>query len=282
MAEGLEQGLSGRVVTVFAAKGGVGKTTLAVNLAVALAKLQKEPVTLLDFDLELGVAAFFLGWEGKTSVIDVVRSPEPPSVSMEWAMGESYGVRILAAPPTPDVAPEVEGDGKIDPDRNYVEEIIRAAQRQSRWVVIDVGANFREAAMTALDLGRPVLLLTTGEVPTLRNTGRVLDILTTQLRYDENNLRVILSHCLQADRQKPQAVAAALDFPVWREIPYDGAAAVEAANTGVPVIVQRPRSPLARAVWDIARMLEAEAREAEKERGRAEAEAATGTKERGQ
>lgn len=281
MADGLAGGRHGRVVTVFAAKGGVGKTTLAVNLSVALAKLQPEPVILLDLDLELGVAALFLGLEHKTSIIDVVRSPEPPEITMEWAMGEAYGVRVLPAPPNPDVAPEVEGDGKLDPSRNYVEEIIQEARRQARWVVLDTGSNFREAAMTALDLGQPVFLLTTGEVPTLRNTGRVLDVLTTQLRYDENNLRLILSHCLQADRQKAPVVAGALDFPVWREIPYDGPAAVEAANTGVPVVVRRPRSPITKAVWDIALTLIAEAEEEQQESGATGSQAAQAPKESG-
>ncbi len=281
MADGLLDGRRGRVVTVFGAKGGVGKTTLAVNLSVALAKLQPEPVALLDLDLELGVAALFLGLEHKTSIIDVVRSPDPPAITMEWAMGEAYGVRVLPAPPNPDVAPEVEGDGKIDPNRNYVEEIIEEARRQARWVVLDTGSNFREAAMTALDFGRPVFLLTTGEVPTLRNTGRVLDVLTTQLRYDENNLRVILSHCLQADRQKAQVVAGALDFPVWREIPYDGPAAVEAANTGVPVVVGRPRSPITKAVWDIAQALIAEVEEENKESMASGSKAVQAPKERG-
>lgn len=247
----------GRVLTVFGTKGGVGRTTIAANLAAALALADRtRRVALLDLDLEFGVLAQVLSLKPSSSVVDLCRLPEPVTVGrLEEAMVRhpDLDLMLLAAPPAPHLAAEVDGEGRPDRNRNYVGEIIRAAREGWDEVVVDTGTSFRDATLAALDLADVILLVTVPEVPALHNTAKALNILQ-QLGYPADKVRVVVNHADAGGGLGPDDVAEALEVPVYATLPHDRAVA-QAVNAGQPVLGRRARSAFGQGIGRLAEML---------------------------
>jgi pilus assembly protein CpaE len=241
----------GHVVTVFGTKGGVGKSTLAANLAVVLSERHHQRVALCDLDLEFGCAATLFGIRPTATIVDVCRHPGAMTLA---AIGEAMShsdhsqVDILAGPPTPDLAAFVDGEGKRDPERNYVQEILRILRTAYDWVIVDTAVDFGEGVITALDEAERILFVTTPDIPALQNSAKGLDILLERLGYPQEKLSVVLNRGNAAMGLMEDEISAALSHPIRHALPSDGDAAVRAANIGMPLVLLRGRSPLARAV----------------------------------
>lgn len=251
----------GVLITLFSTKGGVGKTTLAANLGVALFEKTRRVPVLVDLDLEFGCLAAFFGLRAAASIADLCRLDESLAGRVtEKALlaGQPPGLRILAAPPGPDLAAEVEGEGKAHPGRNYVEEILTGLLHRYDLVVVDAGCNFREAALTALDLSDLVLLVSTGDIPSLQNTGKCLDVLLKRLEYPAEKFRLVLNRGDRLLGLSDEDIRQGLAFPIYHKLPTDEPTAVWAANYGRPFMIDRPNSRLGRAVAELADRLAAE------------------------
>lgn len=264
---------SGRIVTFYGAKGGVGKTTLAVNAAIALSQLVRERVALVDLDLEFGSAAAMLGCRPPASIVDLVRARgdlRPELLERVLLPISGTTVRLLAAPPTPELAAEVEG-GVHPGQGNVIANILLALRQWFDWVIVDTGSNFRDPVLTALDLSDVIYLVTTPDIPALQNAGKCLDVLLDQLGYGRERVKLVLNHADAAVGLTPQDVTGGLDYPISRTIPRDHQTAAWAANCGRPFVLDSPRQPISEAVAALARALvkpEAEeARPPERRRG---------------
>lgn len=247
----------GTVVAVFSTKGGVGKSTLAANLAASLAVASGKPVGLADFDLEFGCQAALLGVKPQSSIVNLCRGDghiDAAILDKVLAPGPA-DVFLLPAPPTPDLAAEVEGEGKRQRDRNYAAEALAALADRFPVVVCDLASNFREATLAALDRADIVLMLTGVDLPSLQNTGKGLDILLEHLEYPRSKLRLVVSQCGAMVGLTVDDVSQGLDFPAWATIPGDPRTAAWAANYGKPFVLNRRESPAARAMQQMASRL---------------------------
>jgi pilus assembly protein CpaE len=246
----------GHVITVFGAKGGVGKSTLTVNLASALARLDPGQVVIVDLDLEFGAVAAMLSCRPLATIVDLVRAPALSSELVDRALlpVSSAGVSILAAPPTPDLATEVEV-AALPGAPNGVKGIISALRQRFGWVIIDTAASFRDVNLTAFDAAEIIYLVTTPDIPTLHNTAKCIDVMVSQLGYDRSKVKVVLNHADSAVGLTVQDVAAGLDYQISYQLPRDAQTVGWAANCGRPFVIDRPRTPLAEAVAAIAREL---------------------------
>ena len=241
----------GHVVTIFGTKGGVGKSTLAANLAVVLADRHHQRVALCDLDLEFGCAATLFGLRPTSTIVDVCRHPGAmtlATIGEAMSRSDHSQVDILAAPPTPDLAAFVDGEGKRDPDRNYVQEILRTLRSAYDWVIVDTAVDFGEGVITGLDEAERILFVTTPDIPALQNSAKGLDILLERLGYPQEKLAVVLNRGNAGIGLMEDEIASALSHPIRHMLPSDGDAAVRAANIGTPLVLLRGRSPLARAV----------------------------------
>ncbi len=251
LVQGERRTRRGRVVTVFGTKGGVGKSTLAANLAVVLAERHHQRVALIDLDLEFGCVATLFGTRPSATIVDVCRRSGAFNLGViEEAMTRSAhsAVEILAGPPTPDLAAFVDGEGKREPDRNYVQEILRVMRGSYDWVVVDTAVDFGEAVITALDEAERVLFVTTPDVPALQNSAKGLDILLERLGYPQEKLQVVLNRGNSGIGLTSDEIAHVLDHPIHFSLPSEGDVAVRAANLGVPLVRLRGRSALARSI----------------------------------
>ncbi|MCL8208084.1 MAG: AAA family ATPase [Actinomycetia bacterium] len=239
----------GRVLTVFSSKGGVGKTTIAVNLAVALGKLARRPAALVDLDLEFGDASALLGQVPRATLHDLMAVPHLDQPVLERVMPAVAGgaVAFLAAPGHPSEAEDVRPD--------VVAEVLGLLRRMYSFVVVDTAPGFRDVNVTALDAADLVLTVLTPDVVTVRTVKQVLDLFADGLRYPPEKVRLVLNRAGTAAGLELPDIAGVLGQAVAWELPSDGAWPVRAANQGQPLVLFRPDSRLAQALRSMARTL---------------------------
>ena len=243
---------AGRVVTVFCTKGGTGKSVVATNLAVALARRTIQPVVLVDADLQFGDVALMLQLQPAHTIVEAVQAGD----RLDGAMLEhlllrhpASGLLVLAAPTEPSSADQI---GKADLAR-----ILEVLRERCAYVVVDTSANFGEVSLAALESADDILVLAGLDVMSLKSarlglqTMRILGIPFSRVKFVLNraNTRVGLT---EADAER----AVQLDVDV--ALPSDILVA-ESVNRGVPVITSAPRSKFARSIDELAETLMATA-----------------------
>ncbi|MDB4897322.1 MAG: response regulator receiver protein [Firmicutes bacterium] len=246
----------GKIITVFSTKGGVGKTTIVANLAAGLAQGGKVKVAAIDLDLEFGVLATMMGVRTQGSIVDLCRLEQPITPELAGrllAKQNQSGVGVLAAPPLPHLASEVDGDGRVDRSRSYVSELIESLSASHDFVVIDTSLSFREANLIAFDKSDLILMVTQPEITALESTAKGLDVLLDRLEYPREKVQLVLNRSDTASGLSHEEIGASLGHPLSYLIPSDGTATLVAANTGVPMVLKRAsRTPITEALLQMA------------------------------
>jgi len=249
-AGGRPKGARGRIILFAHAKGGVGATSLAVNMAVLLAARCSRPVGLLDLDVEFGDSAVYLNLNPSRTLADL--SPAGGSVVDEDAFAgfvTQFGsVRLVVGADRPERA-----------DLVTLPAIQLAIDRLSatcQYVLIDSPASLNERTLTALDASDMIFLVTSGSLPSLKATRRCLDLLgklgtsVSRLRIILNNSTVqpvVMSLAVEVLGRRPDFIAgwsAGMDL---------------AANRGRPLVASDPTDPLVADLRKVADLLIAEA-----------------------
>jgi pilus assembly protein CpaE len=256
----LSQPAGGKVVTVFSTKGGVGKTTLAANLAASVARLTKLKVAALDLDLEFGALGTVLGARPAGTIADLCRletTITPEHVSRVLVKQPQCSLWTLCAPLHPHLAAEVEGDARADRNRCYVAEVIDALRRCHDYVIIDTASNFRETNLVSFDKSDLILVVTLPEVPALETTAKGLDVLLERLEYPAEKVALVLNRADGGMGLKEEEIERSLGVRFRYRVPGDGTVAVQAGNEGLPFVLRRHRPPIADAVDEMARSVAA-------------------------
>jgi len=233
-------GADGQVITVFAAKGGCGKTTLATNLAVVLNAKGTRRVCLVDLDLVSGDVATMLGLEPVASLFD--------AASLRNGLDQD-AVASLVTPIWPDLdgmlAPVAPGNGATVP-ATLVGELLAVLPSMYDYVVVDTSAQFSAHVLTALDSAHHHVLLTTPERPALHSLRTTLDTLDL-LSYAKASRSVVLNRCDSRVGLTAHDVGAAIGTLIAGELPSsrDLPASI---NRGVPLSVTQPEHGYSRAV----------------------------------
>ena len=246
---GLQAEPAGQVFAFVGAKGGVGTTTLAVNSAAALCRQTKGSVLMIDLHLVHGDAALFFGSDPRFSVVDALENVHRVDESFFSGLVEKSrsGVQVLASSTRPI-------HGAMDPQRTR--SLLEFAKRKYQYTVMDVPrSDF--AMLDALDPVTTIVVVATQEVSALRTATHTAE--TLRQRYGAARVRVVLNRF-----DKNAAVATAdiervVGEPLKHQIPSDYRVAVEAVNTGVPLVLGE--SKLAKSVRGLASDLAGLARE---------------------
>jgi pilus assembly protein CpaE len=234
------QGGEGRVVTVFSAKGGCGKTTLATNLAVALADGGRSTVCLVDLDLAFGDVAIAMQLVPARTITD--------AIAMQGTM-DPTGVESLLTPHSPGVstilAPLEPGEADHIPVAT-ITELIRTLRAMFDYVVIDSPPAFTEHVLAAFDLADVYLLLATLDIPALKNLRLTLDTLKL-LGYSQDSVNVVLNRSDSKVGLTISDVEKALSVPIAAQIPSSSAVSIS-INRGVPLVLDQPKHPVSQAI----------------------------------
>ncbi len=227
---------AGQIIAVFAAKGGLGATFLATNLAVLLSR-QERRTAIVDLNLELGDVDTYLNVKAERSIVDLADQSRMGNLDLEALesplIRHRSGLHMLAQPA--DAAAV---------DRLAPGEIARVlTQLRSAYghIVLDLARRFDARTAEALDLADHILLVTTLDLPAIRNTRRAIETFT-RLGH-ASRLRLVLNRhrAARVNEQLEQAFG----IPVFWHVPDDHATAFAAINAGVPVEDVGPKTELA-------------------------------------
>jgi pilus assembly protein CpaE len=233
----------GKIVSVFSMKGGVGKTVLATNLGVALADAQVKAV-LVDLDLQFGDCGIMLGLQPTQTIADSAAAFDRLDTEMLQGQLASHrsGLSVLLAPVQPEQAE------KITPAR--VTRILELLQEMFDIIVLDTSATFDETTLMALDRSDQVYAVTMMDIASIKNTRIALQKLR-QLGYSTEMVEIVLNRADSKVWLVPNEVEQAIGSPVSFRIPSDRLVP-RAVNKGIPVVLDSPRSEVARVFRDIA------------------------------
>ena len=234
------------VFTVFSTKGGSGKTVIATNLAVSLAREGRRTL-LIDLDLHSGDDALVLGLAPRWTVLDLVQSPG--HLDAEKLAGfvtrHSSGVDLLPAPTRPDE------EEMVSIDR--LEPLLEVARGSYDAVVVDTSSQFAPATLLAIDHTDTLLLVGASDVPTIKSLKIALETLEL-LEVKLADVRIVMNRSGAKVGLEDKDVERTLKRQITYTLPSDKAVVVS-VNHGQPVVLDAPKSRAARALQEIARTL---------------------------
>lgn len=238
----------GKVVSVFSAKGGVGCTVIAVNLAVALRRQTGQPVSLFDANLRFGNAAVLLNLWPRVTLGDLARYEDDLSRQLveEVMLTHSSDLRVLLPPLTLEAAEEI-----TPPLVTGILEILKGGYE---FIVVDTGAYLDSIALAILDSSFRVVLATTPEVPALHNLRRMLQLID-DLGYSRDKLVIVGNRFSATWGIKVTDIAESLGSPISVTLPSDGRLVTQAANRGIPFVLDARDSGASRAIYELAELL---------------------------
>ena len=239
--------VAGRVITVAGPRGGVGKTTLAANLAIALAAEPNVSVAIVDLDLLFGATAIALGMMPATTLQDWLRAQAGGQAlpAARFLASHRGGARLLAAPFAP--------DAHLDFGGREAAMVIEDLASTHDFVVVDTPASFTPVTTAAVELASAVLLMTTADLASLRAVRYVLQTLRAW-DFAEERIQLVRNRPLRVDPENDAAVGETVGIPIAWSLPHDRTVA-RTADLGSPVCESHARSPMAREVTRIAHYL---------------------------
>src|SRR5207253_600267 len=240
---------TGKIITFFSPKGGVGRTTIATNLAVALHQTTQKTVVLVDGSLPFGDIAVILNMSPKAKTIaDLVGSFDntDSDVLESVLVSHSTGIKVLLAPPTPETAE------LITPAN--MKRTLEVLRETNAFVVVDTWPSYTEMVLTMLDVSDVVLVPMTLEITSLKNV-RVFMEIAGKLGYDENKVQLVANRNDSSGGIKASDVEASLARKIPHTIVSDGRALVLAVNRGVPFVISHKDSQVAKDIFTLAEKL---------------------------
>lgn len=218
----------GRVIAFVSNKGGVGKSTLAVSTACALAKTHGDRVVLIDASLQLGLCASMLDLEPTTTLVDAVMQQDrlDETLLRELTLQHACGLRVLAAPKNAVDAARI--------DDASLARVLTVARRAFDYVVVDTFPLLDSIAVAILDFADDACVVVTPTVPHVLGALPLLDVLE-RLGVGRGRQRIVLnhSHPRVTGTLSPQDVATRLARPIDAVFPFDKGLLI-AQNTGEP------------------------------------------------
>ena len=235
----------GKVITVYSPKGGTGCTTIAVNLAIALHN-DDTRATLVDGNFQYGDVAVFINEQGKNTIIDLatrVNELDPEVVEGVMIKHAASGIHVLAAPSRPEYSEKVSGD--------QFAQLIDYLRQMYAYVVIDTTPALSDITLAAIDKSNVIVLVTTQDIPSIKNARLFLDLVQT-IGIERERIVFSMNRYDKRIAITPERVGDNLKQPVAAVIPLDERVVVPAVNRGIPFILENKTQPSARGILSLA------------------------------
>lgn len=231
----IQKRVRSKVISFFGCKGGVGKSMIATNVAVALAK-RGAKVMLLDFDLSFGEQHLLLDIEPKDTIVELAQDPEGISIERvnSFSVLHASGVNLLAAPKSPEYAEYI--------TPNHITSIIRSVRPYYEYIIIDSANNFSDETIAALENSDEIMLISNPDILSLKAAKNAISILT-QLQIKEK-ARLVINKDTKS-LIKPKDFEEMLQMPIYASLPTDPLV-IKSVNTGEPFILRSSKQPICR------------------------------------
>ena len=244
-----ESGEPGQVIAVFSPKGGVGRTTVAVNLAVAAATELGKKVVLVDGSFQFGDVGVLLNLNPKNkSIADLAPELDQAGHEVEsietFVINHSAGIRVLLAPPSPEMAELIKPDG--------IKRVIEALRMTHDLVIVDCTAFFNETTLAILDAADTILTMLSLEITSIKNMRLFLEV-ADQLGYEGGKVRLVLNRADSALGIRVTDVEHSIGRKVDETIVSDGRSVVYALNRGVPFFLSNREAQVSQDILRLAK-----------------------------
>jgi pilus assembly protein CpaE len=232
-----------KVITVCSTKGGVGKTTLSVNIASALRKNNLK-VAVIDLDLQFGDISLLFDQQPNHTIYDWVKqSYENGDKSFEqFIVKTKFGIDIMAAPTLPEFAELINGE--------HVDFLIDLLKYYYDAIVIDTPPSFVETSLVALDNSDYILLIASLDLPALKNGKLAIDTLNVLGLKDK--ISIVLNRDSEMEGMTLELIEDVLGMKIDWRIPSDYRTVISSINKGIPFVILEPRTPVSKAVMRLA------------------------------
>src|SRR5262245_26710343 len=240
---------AGEIVTLFSPKGGVGRTTLAVNLAVMLASELGRKVALVDASFQFGDVGVLLNLNPKNkSIVEALGDVANGDLDMvdSALVTHTTGIRVLLAPSSPEMAELVTTDA--------LRQIMGRLRDTHDVVIVDCWPMFQDSTLALLDMSDQVLGVLTLEITNIKNIRLFLEV-ADQLGYDRDKLRLVLNRADSAYGIRVADVENSIGRKIDHTVVSDGRTVVYALNRGVPFVWSNKQAQVSQDVLSIARAI---------------------------
>ena len=240
-------GDGGQVVAVFSPKGGVGRTTVAVNMAVAAASELGKRVVLMDGSFQFGDVGVLLNLNPRSNsiadLVPILQEGEVDSVET-FIVDHTSGVRVLLAPPTPEIAETI--------TPAIVKQVLDLLRNSYDLVIVDCTAFFNDTTLAILDSADTILTMLSLEITSIKNMRLFLEV-ADQLGYESGKVRLVLNRADSTLGIRVADVEHSIGRKVDETIVSDGRNVVYALNRGIPFFVSNREAQVSQDVLRLAK-----------------------------
>ena len=237
-----------RIISVFSAKGGVGKTLIATNIAIALKELTREDVVLIDLDLQFGDIANFMNIDPKLTIVDLLQNSNniDQSELETYLFAHQSGIKVLCAPLQPEQA-DLLGSKEIQIIKSLVES-------NCDYMIFDLSPFFNEVVLEVLGISDNILMISTMDIPTLKTVRSSVEVLQ-KLNYPEKNITHILNRYNTKREIRLNDIYQFLNISEMICIDDNPELVGSSINSGEPLVASNPDSTIARQITELCKKM---------------------------
>jgi pilus assembly protein CpaF len=246
---GEENNMPGNIITIIGGKGGVGKSQVAANLAIAYAGELRAKTMLLDFDQKAcGDQNIITGLKSKKNLkelADFTGAIDPRSIQL-FTADHKAGISFIGMPTEPITANQINEEG--------LGKALKALVNIYPLIVIDAGSELSPLALKAMEFSTLIFIVASPDVLAVNQCKRMYTDLVTML-FPKDMIQILVNQAVNGHPVSPDVIGKTIGKPVFHAIPRDDASCIAALSRSTPVIVGAKGSPFGTGVTDCARKL---------------------------
>jgi pilus assembly protein CpaE len=237
---------AGKVVTIFSAKGGVGCSTIAVNLAIALQQTAAIKVAIVDANLQFGDVGVLLNLYASRTIADLASNAEEldDELITDVFIPHSSGVKALLAPPRPEMADMV--------TPALVSDVLKRLQAMFDVILVDTGSILDDVVLNVLDMSDKIIVVTTPEIPAIKDAKLFFEV-TEALEYQRSRIIFILNKADKRINIRAEDIEENIKYSIQAQLPIDERTVTTSVNQGVPYVLGDKNGLLSQATVQLAK-----------------------------
>ncbi len=239
---------AGKIVSVFSSKGGVGCSTIAVNVAIALQQNAASKVAVVDTSLQFGDVGVLLNLYASRTIADLASLAEELDDELinDIFLSHSSGVKALLAPPRPEVADTV--------TPGLVTDVLERLRTMFDIIIVDTGSILDDVVLNVLDISDKIIVVTTPEIPAIKNAKLFFEV-TEALEYDRDRIIFVLNKMDKRINIRAEDIEANIKYKIEGQLPLDDRTVTTSVNQGIPYVLGNKNSLLSQATVALSKTL---------------------------